>query len=190
MQVTYCADAAVFAWLLGDLEPHVLLGVRAADSDAYPGHYCLPGGEVERGETAGEAVARELREETGLDIEHTLFDLVCLLDEPGRDPRGDVISAVYAITMRVPVLPAVTGADDLESADWYPLRLVEWSEGMPLAFDHGYAIGLAYNTVTQRERTVAELGQPGPPGPIGAMGMQGPRGPQGPPGRSFDEPLA
>jgi 8-oxo-dGTP diphosphatase len=146
MQVTYCADAIDFAYLPGDHEPHVLLGVRSETSDAYPGCHCIPGGEVEEDELAREAAARELAEETGLKIDPGAFDLVDVLDSPGRDPRGNVVSAAYVVVLTVRELPAVTGADDLDSAAWYPVANV-WNHGLPMAFDHADAIETALGQV-------------------------------------------
>jgi len=47
-----------------ELRLEVLLGLRY--NTAYSGHWALPGGHVERGETFAETAMRELREETGL----------------------------------------------------------------------------------------------------------------------------
>jgi 8-oxo-dGTP diphosphatase len=146
MQATYCADAIVFAYLPGEHEPHVLLGARSRHSDAYPGHHCLPGGEVEGDELAREAAARELEEETGLKIDPGAFDLADILDSPGRDPRGNVVSAAYVVVLTVRELPAVTGADDLDSASWYPVARV-WDGSLSMAFDHPDAIETALNIV-------------------------------------------
>jgi len=58
----------------------------------FEGHWVLPGGYVERDETASEACVREVREEVGLDVEVVAF--VGLYDDPDRDERGNV-SAAY-----------------------------------------------------------------------------------------------
>jgi 8-oxo-dGTP diphosphatase len=47
---------------------HVLLALRRADKRAYPGVWDLPGGEVEAGESEPAALARELREELGVEV--------------------------------------------------------------------------------------------------------------------------
>ncbi|MFC7046153.1 NUDIX domain-containing protein [Halobacteriaceae archaeon GCM10025711] len=57
----------------------------------FEGHWVLPGGLVERDETAREACAREVEEEVGLAVEPVSF--VGLYDDPGRDERGTVSAA-------------------------------------------------------------------------------------------------
>ncbi|MEF8756661.1 MAG: NUDIX hydrolase [Halobacteriales archaeon] len=58
----------------------------------FEGRWVLPGGMVERGETAKEACVREVREEVGLEV--TVEAFVGLYDDPDRDERGNV-SAAY-----------------------------------------------------------------------------------------------
>ena len=57
----------------------------------FEGHWVLPGGLVERHETAREACAREVEEEVGLAVEPVSF--VGLYDDPDRDERGTVSAA-------------------------------------------------------------------------------------------------
>lgn len=65
------------------------------DHPPFEGHWVLPGGLVERGETAREACVRETAEEVGLDVEVESF--AGLYDDPNRDERGNV-SAAYRCT--------------------------------------------------------------------------------------------
>lgn len=64
----------------------------------YEGHWVLPGGMVERGETAAKACSREVLEEVGLDVRVERF--VGLYDEPGRDERGNVSAAYLCVPVR------------------------------------------------------------------------------------------
>ncbi|MEM4647593.1 MAG: NUDIX hydrolase, partial [Candidatus Nezhaarchaeales archaeon] len=59
----------------------------------YEGYWALPGGFVEYGETVEEAVKREVKEETGLDVD--IKGLIGVYSKPDRDPRGHVISIAY-----------------------------------------------------------------------------------------------
>jgi 8-oxo-dGTP diphosphatase len=55
-------------------------------NEPFKGYFALPGGFVNEGETVEEAVKREGKEETSLDIE--LVDILGVYSAPNRDPRG------------------------------------------------------------------------------------------------------
>jgi 8-oxo-dGTP diphosphatase len=59
----------------------------------FQGCYALPGGFVEIGETTEDAIIREAKEETGLEID--LLRLIGVYSDPHRDIRGHVVSICY-----------------------------------------------------------------------------------------------
>src|SRR5574340_458849 len=59
----------------------------------FQGMWALPGGKLNVGETLYQAAQRELQEETG--IPPLPLEQLALFDDPGRDPRGRVISVAY-----------------------------------------------------------------------------------------------
>lgn len=95
--------------------------------DPFKGMWCLPGGHVEHGEQVETAAKREAKEETGLDV--GLKALLGVYDAPGRDPRGPIISLVYAATTDEQELSPATDAAD---AQWFPVDDVPDE----LGFDH------------------------------------------------------
>lgn len=115
----------------------VLLVRRAREPHA--GSLALPGGFVEPTESAAQAGARELGEETGLAVDAEALVELGSFSAPGRDPRGWIVSIAFLALLDEPVPP--TAGDDAAAADWYPLAGLE-----PLAFDHDeiLARALAY----------------------------------------------
>ena len=92
----------------------------------FEGHYALPGGFVDIGETVEDACRRELMEETG--VKAGKLTLVGVYSDPGRDPRGHTVSIAFLTRVRSAKAEA---GDDAASVEW-----VEWTPRLKLAFDH------------------------------------------------------
>jgi ADP-ribose pyrophosphatase YjhB (NUDIX family) len=90
-------------------------------SQPLKGHWTLPGGMLEVGETLAAGVVREVREETSLDVE--LIELVDLLDRIHRE--GDRVRYHYVIA---DYLCRVTGGQLRAASDADAVRWVERSE--------------------------------------------------------------
>ncbi len=118
------ADAVLFA--MQDDRLQVLL-IRRAD-DPYRGCWAFPGGFIDIDEDLDAAVARELREETGL--EDIPLEQFHAFGAPGRDPRERVITIAYLGVVRRDGHAPVAG-DDATEACWFDVAALP-----ELAFDH------------------------------------------------------
>lgn len=96
--------------------------------EPFIGSWALPGGFVDMDENLDEAARRELLEETHL--KGVFLEQLFTFGDPGRDPRGRVVSVAYYALVRPDQHPA-TGDSDASEAAWHPVNKLP-----PLAFDH------------------------------------------------------
>jgi len=95
----------------------------------YQGHFALPGGFVEVGETIEAAAVREAKEETCLDVK--LLKLLGVYSDPLRDPRGHTVSVCFL----------ALGRGNLKAgSDASDTGLFGMNEIPELAFDHNKII--------------------------------------------------
>ena len=100
-------------------------------NDPFQGSFALPGGFVDIGETIEAACRREVREETGLEVND--LQLVGVYSDPGRDPRGHTASTVFLA--KLPVAASPIAGDDAAAAEW----VANWRSHR-LAFDHAHIL--------------------------------------------------
>lgn len=112
-------------------------------NEPFAGRWALPGGFVDEGETVEAAAVRELEEETGLRVEEADLRLVGVFSAPGRDPRGWMISAAFAIDL--PAEPQAVAGDDAAEAGMHPQ-----ADLPPLAFDHADIVARALDRALPR----------------------------------------
>ena len=108
-----------------------------------PEGWALPGGLMDVGETAEEAVVRELREETGLTAHKDDVELLTVRSDPSRDPRFHAVSLVYKICV---FSGEAKAADDATELGWFDYDQLQV---MPIAFDH-HSIIAPFNFVLGR----------------------------------------
>lgn len=110
----------------------VLLVERGVEP--YQGALALPGGFLNHvGEDVVAAADRELNEEAGLSASRLHLEQLGAYGEPGRDPRGRVVSVAYLAI--APRLPEPVAGTDAAGASWMPADAV-LSGRLALAFDH------------------------------------------------------
>ena len=124
-------DGVIFGLDPEDLK--VLLIQR--DLEPFAGRWALPGGFVDMGETLDAAARRELAEETGLS--DVYLEQLYTFGDPGRDPRGRVVSVAYYALVNLADRP-VAAATDARNAAWFAADDVP-----PLAFDHDRILDMA-----------------------------------------------
>lgn len=128
------------------------------DSWAFPGGFVEVGvghkTEGDQGESLAVAAERELKEETNLSVEKDRIHMEQLFTfgDPGRDPRGRVISVAYLALVGPGPAARVQAGDDAAEVKWWPVgRKVLGEERHsaemfmlpPLAFDHDKIMGTA-----------------------------------------------
>ena len=97
-----------------------------------PVGWAIPGGFVDYGESVEDAVRREMKEETNLDLED--LELVGVYSDPDRDPRFHTISTVF--TARG--VGELDAGDDADRAAVFPLDDLPPDE--EIVFDHNRII--------------------------------------------------
>ena len=116
-------DCIIFARCEDDVKILLIERKNAPDK----GCWAFPGGFMEIDETAETAAIRELKEETGLEVDN--LKQVGAFSKIDRDPRERVISIAYYTIIQG--THHVKGNDDAARARWFSIRSLP-----PLAFDH------------------------------------------------------
>ncbi|WP_380681636.1 NUDIX hydrolase [Salinigranum sp. GCM10025319] len=122
----YCRDCEVVVWrnpvptagvaVVERGDPHrVLLVRRAHEPDA--GEWGIPAGFLEHDERAEDAAARELREETGLDVDPDALDLLAV-DRFDHPTGRRLVTIGYVVPRDRTIGDPTPGSDAREAAFW------------------------------------------------------------------------
>ncbi len=129
-------DCVIFGYDGKELK--VLLIERGIEP--FKGCWAFPGGFLNMDEDALAGARRELKEETGL--ENAFIEQFHTFSEPGRDPRGRVITIAHYALVKI---QEVEGGDDAAQARWFSI-----GEVPPLAFDHDRILRMAMSRLKER----------------------------------------
>lgn len=140
-------DAVVFGLAPGGAEAGALqILVIRRRKPPLEDRWALPGGHVDMDESLDEAVRRELREETGLDVAR--LEQFHTFGAVGRDPRDRVVTVAYFGLVRLSDYK-VKASTDAKAAEWVPVgRLAE----KDLAFDHPAIVRMAQDRLREKVR--------------------------------------
>jgi len=118
------ADIVIFTIQNNELK--VLLVKR--NVEPFRGKWAIPGGFVKMSESLEDAAKRELEEETG--VKDVYLEQLYSFGDPGRDPRGRVITVAYIALINSENIK-LRATTDVSEAKWFSIKKVP-----SLAFDH------------------------------------------------------
>jgi ADP-ribose pyrophosphatase YjhB (NUDIX family) len=101
-----------YAGVIVKFKKTILLGKRSGNGCKYEGHWSIPCGRVERGESTLKGAERELFEETGIKAEHPL-EYVCSFKLNDRE-----IFYTYLLALNEMLLPSPDAEDSYEHSEW------------------------------------------------------------------------
>ena len=88
----------------------------------YKNSWCLPGGFFEKDDVVlNYGAARELREETGLDLDTTKFEQIKTYGH-NFDPRMQIVDTAFSVRVPKAQMSKAVGADDAAEARWFDLH--------------------------------------------------------------------
>jgi len=133
-KIKLSVDAVVFGYESGGGLSALLI---QRDIAPFKGNWAIPGGLVLENETLEQAVARELKEETGVGVNY--LEQLYTFGDLNRDPRNRVVTVAYYGLVR-PSLFEVYADTDAADARWFNIN------DLPkLAFDHDRIMDIAVN---------------------------------------------
>ena len=125
-------DAIVFGY---DPDDGVSVLLITRKYKPFQNYWALPGGLVNDDESLEEAVKRELKEETGIDVGY--LEQLYSFGKPDRDPRNRVVSVAYYGLVRPKGLH-ISAQTDAKDVAWFNIKKLP-----RLAFDHKQIVEVA-----------------------------------------------
>lgn len=107
--------------------------------------WAIPGGFVLKEESLEDAVKREIKEETGVNISY--LEQLYTFGDVRRDPRQRVISVAYLALVKTSSYQELKASTDAENAAWFNIN-----ELPVLAFDHKEILNVAVDRIRAKVR--------------------------------------
>jgi 8-oxo-dGTP diphosphatase len=140
--IAVAVDAIVFGYSKGE-GVSVLLIQRKYPP--FKNDWALPGGFVQEEESLETAVRRELKEETGIEVNY--LEQLYTFGEPGRDPRQRILSVAYFALVKSSLFQQLKASTDAENAQWFGIKSLP-----SLAFDHQQILRIAIERIRTKIR--------------------------------------
>tara|TARA_R110000822_G_scaffold107922_5_gene237153 strand:+ start:40664 stop:41353 length:690 start_codon:yes stop_codon:yes gene_type:complete len=131
--IEVAVDAIVFGY---SKEEGVSILLIKRKYDPYKGAWAIPGGFVLDDESLEAAVARELQEETGVEINY--LEQLYTFGKPDRDPRKRILSVAYFGLVKSKQFEKLKASTDAADAAWFNYKKLP-----RLAFDHKEILKMA-----------------------------------------------
>ena len=123
--ISLTVDAVVFGY---DAKEGLSVLLIKRKIEPFKGSWAIPGGFLLENESLEDAVQRELKEETGVEVD--FLEQLYTFGKPDRDPRSRIITVAYFGLVQQSNFE-LHAATDAEDAQWFNVKALP-----KLAFDH------------------------------------------------------
>ncbi len=132
-RIDLTVDAVVFGY---DPSDGISVLLIKRKYEPFKGEWAIPGGFVANDESLELAVERELKEETGIQVNY--LEQLYTFGEPFRDPRKRVVTVAYYGLVKSSAF-TIHASSDAEDAQWFNIASLP-----KLAFDHVEILNMAF----------------------------------------------
>lgn len=97
----------------------ILMGMKAPGVGPYPDTWRLPGGKIEEGESEEEALVREVKEETNLDVDS--YEKIGVYEDDEPDKHGEMTHWIFHI-YKVKPRGELKTSEEFPEVKWFSIK--------------------------------------------------------------------